>query len=260
MANNPDGKLNLDQLKQLTRVLVETRSAIPELEQTLRTKKSKIKAILGGQISWVHFYEMPFEQHMACSLFVLDWQDEIKKAARSDDPYRYFFEFADYLYYHDDGEWSGGYQGQFQKHHLVEVVISLLRTMKSIMVYQKSLSTLVAEAGQNHDKALFDAIRIDRTIINCGVAKQRLSLAEMTNDKKFYQHLAKALKGPDRKHWAGLETMRYVMKALVDTGSDQLKGENIEQLFVDHLKLYPQTAGAQKNLLKHFLAAKKSTT
>lgn len=259
METKPYGKFTLEQLKQLLELVDDTRHLAPTLEKVLREAGvAKVQSILGETFSWIHFYEMPFKEHIAWSLLVLDWQDEIRKAARSDDPQQYVFDFFRQLDF--DDEWKGGYQGKFEKRHLLEVVISIFRTMKSIMIYHKSLSKLVEEAGQGDDKALFDAIRIDRSIVGCAVAKHRISYAEMTGDKKFFLHLRNALKGPNQKHWVGLEEMRYMMKAIVDTGGDRVSGENLEQLFVEHLKLYPSTSSAQKNLQKHFLESKKSTT
>ncbi len=259
MESKAYGNFTSDQLKQLSDLVGKSRNLAPMLEEAfVEAGPEKIKSVLGDTFSWTHFYEMPFKDHITWSVLILDIQDEIKKAAESEDPQQYILDF--FSRNEPDQDWQGGFQGKFEKRHLVEVVISIFRTMKSIMVYQKSLSTLVAEAGQGNDKALFDAIRIDRSIVGCATAKHRISYAEMTGDKMFFQHLNKALKGPNRKHWVGLEEMRYMMYALVDAGVDQLSGGDLEQLFVDHLKLYSLTPGAQKNLQKHFLAAKKSTT
>jgi len=62
---------------------------------------------------------------------------------------------------------------------------------------------------------MFDAIRIDRTIVTCSIAKQRINFAEMVGDKEFFRHLNSAIKGPNRKHWANLEITKYMMQALV---------------------------------------------
>lgn len=256
MNTKPYGKFTLDQFKQLNEFVHETRNATPEFEKVMRdADPQKLKAILGNNFSWFHFYEMPFNDHIACGVLILDWQDDLKLAAQSEDPQQYFFDFMNRL--DPDADWQGGYQGKFQKRDLVAIVVSIVRSMKSIMVYQKSLSTLIEEVRQGNDKALFDAVRIDRTILSCPSVIHRISIAEMQGDNRFFLHLKSALKGPSCKHWAGLEEMRYMMHALVDTGADRLTGDNIEQLFVEHLKLYSRTPGAQKNLLKHYIATKK---
>jgi hypothetical protein len=256
MIEKPYGKFTLDQLHQIKVTLHESRNIAPELEKVFReADPQKTKAILGDSFSWFHYYEMTFNDHIACGVLVLDWQDAIKQAAQAHDPQQYFLDFYNNLDPEED--WQGGFQGRFEKKHLVALVVSVVRTMKSIMVYHKSLSTLIEEVRQGSDKALFDAVRIDRTMVGCPSIMHRISMAELTGDKKFFLHLKSALNGPSRKHMVALEEIRYMMFALVDTGADQLNGENLEQLFVDHFKLYPKTYGAQKNLYKHYVATKK---
>ena len=257
MIDKPYGKYTLDQLKKFVELLHESRNIAPELEKIFHeTDPKRLKAILGESLSWSHFYEMPFNKHISSGLLVLDWKDDFKKAVQSEDPQQYIFDFFEQLDF--DKEWNGGHQGKFKMHHLVEIVISFFRTMKSIMVYQKSLSTLIEEVTQGRDKSLFDAVRIDRTIVGCSAVKYRISMAEMTNDKKFFRHLNNALKGSSKKHWVGQEELRYMMQALVETGADQLNGKNLEQLFVEHLQLYPKAPTAQKNLYERFLATKNN--
>lgn len=257
MIEKPYGKFTLEQLKQFSTLLHETRNLESELGKVIRNADpQKTKAILGDNFSWFHFYEMSFKDHMAWGALILNWQDTLKTAAQSDDPQQSFFDFF-YKNLDSDEDWQGGFQGLFEKKHLLALLVSVLRTMKSIMVYQKSLSTLVEEVRDGNDKSLFNAIRIDRTMSACPSILHRISFAEMTGDKRFFLHLKNALKGPSRKHMVGLEEMRYMMFALVDTGADQLSGDNLEQVFVEQLKLYARTPSAQKNLLKHYSATKK---
>lgn len=252
MEEKPYGKFSLDQLKQLTEILDESSNTATAFEEAFNKAGSKrIKSKLGEDFSWSHYYEMPFHSHITCAVFILNWKDDLDTAAKSEDPQQYFLNFLQQL--DPEQEWTGGYKGYFDTHHLVEIIVSIIRTVKSIMVYRKSLSTLIEEAVSGSDKALFDAIRIDRSIVNCEVAKHRISYAEMTGDKKFFQHLNKAIKGPDRKHWVSLEHMKFMMYVLVEAGVDKAKNKDLEDLFVEHLKLYPKTPGAQKNLHEQFL-------
>jgi hypothetical protein len=250
------GKFTLEQLKQFNNFLIIAKNLAPELQQVIRdADPEKRNFILGDDFSWHYFYEMSFKEHMAYSVFILDWQGKLQQAVESDDPQQFIL---DELSKDDpDEEWQGGYKGLFNTGHLVALGISTLKTMKSIMVYQKSLSTLIEEVREGSDKALFDAVRIDRTIVACPSINKRISLAEMTGDEKFFRQLKNALKGISKKHMAALDVMRYMMYLLVDNGSDKLNAENLEQIFVEQLKLYPKTPSAQKNLYKHFIATKK---
>jgi hypothetical protein len=258
MTGKPYGKFTLEQLKQFNDFVHEVMNLPIELEKLLQqTDFNKIHNIVGQNFSWIKYYELPFKEHLAWGALILNFQDELRQAAQSLDPQQTIFDLFEKKLDADD-DWQGGFHGLFQMQDLLALLISVSKTIKSIMVYQKSLSTLVEEVRSGIDKSLFDAVRIDRTMIACPSILHRISFAEMTGDKKFFLHLKNALKGPSRKHMVGLDEMRYMMFALVDTGANQLNGDNLEQVFVEHLKLYPKyQSGAKKNLLKHYTATKK---
>ncbi len=256
MIQKPYGKFNLEQFKALSELVRETQSLAPTLEQAFQeTNLEKLKAILGDCFFWWHYYEMPFNDHITWSVIILDWQDELKKAAASDDPQQ---AFMDFMHSPDaDKDWNGGFQGRFEKKDLVAVIVSILKTIKSIMIYQKSLSALVEEVSQGHDKALFNAVRIDPTVIGCPTIMHRVSIAAMKGDKSFIRDLKGALDGPTKKYQITIELVRYMMLCLTDTGVTKMSGSDLEALFVDHLKLYSKQVTAQKNLYEQFLNTKR---
>lgn len=257
MIEKPYGKFTLQQLKELTCLLRECRTvASEELEKVFRENDPvKLKKILGDNFSWFHYYEMTFHDHIACSVIILDWQDEIIRAARSDDPQQAFIEF-----FHSpraDIEWKGGFEGRFEKRDLVAVIISLLKTMRSIMLFHKSMSSLIEDVRLGIDKSLFDAVRLDRTALACPSISHRVSIAEMTGDKEFFRHLKSALNGPSGKYQITIELVRYMMICLTDTGAKCMNGQDLEKIFVDHLKIYSKQPSAQKNLYEQFLIAQR---
>jgi hypothetical protein len=250
------GNYTLDQLKQFTDLVRESRNMAPELEKVMQeTNSQKLNAILGNNFSWFNYYELPFNSHITAGALMLDWQDAMIHSSQSDDPQQYIFDFFNSL--DNVNEWQGGYNGLFVLRDLVGLVVSIFKSIKSIMIYQKSLSTLIEEVRQGNEKALFDAVRIDRTMLACPSIIHFISMAELKGDNKFFLSLKSALKGPSAKHWIAHEELRFMMQALIEGGLIGITGDNIEQLFVDHLKMYPKTHGAQKNLLKQFLQTKK---
>lgn len=130
MIEKPYGKLTLEQLKTLAYQVHEARQFGQTLEPTMREAGAKkLKEILGDDFSWFEFYEFSFDYHMAFAVLIIGWQDAVKSAAQSDDPQQAFLDFVDSL---DAGaDWQGGYQGMFEKKHLVTIVMSLFKTIKS---------------------------------------------------------------------------------------------------------------------------------
>jgi hypothetical protein len=256
MNSKPFGKFTLDQIGAFSEHLKEAQKVGRTLTEALREAgPEKIKSVLGDDFAWYFLYELPFEIHLAFGTVVLGLHDMLHSAAQSDDPQQ---ACLDYLQNLDaDPEWQGGFQGFFDTSDLTNATISIFKSMQSLMVYQKSLSRLVEEVRDGSDKALFDAVRIDRAIVACPSIANRICFAELQGDKKFFIHLKKALGGPSRKHMVSLDALRYLLYMLVDAGADHLSSEDLEQIFVEKTKLYAQVPGAQKNLRKHYDHTKK---
>jgi hypothetical protein len=85
-------------------------------------------------------------------------------------------------------------------------------------------------------------------VLACPPVADRIALAEMCGDEKFFVGLRNALKGPSKKHWVALEKMRYAMFALREFGIAQLSDRELEDLFIHQLRVYPNTASGVKNL------------
>jgi hypothetical protein len=256
MIQKEYGKFTLEQFENITNRLREANKLSQSFEPLMQEAGlEKLKEILTDNFSWCSFYELPFEQHMAATVLIFGWMDEVKLAAQADDPQQYFLDFIDSL--DPEADWDGGYQGLFEKKHLVGAVISIFKTIKSFMVNQKSLSRLVEEVRVGNDKSLFDAVRIDRSMVGCPSIAHRISLAELQGDKKFFLHLKKALKGPSQKQWVGLDELRYMMQAFAEIGPERVSDQTLEDVFVQRTKLYPKSPSAQKNLRKHYLHSKK---
>jgi hypothetical protein len=213
-----------------------------------------LEELLPKDYYWADVYELPFTEHMALLLMVIDKVEFIHQAVQSDDPQQVVLDDLDTP---DDGEWSGGWQGQFEKADLIGLVAALQRTILSIMVYQRPLSTLVEEVRQGNDDALFDAVRLDRSIVACPTFAARISKAELSQDKHFFLRLIKALKGPSKKHWESYQDLRYALYVLRELGFDKLSDDQLENLLVHQLKVYPKSFNAQKNLRKQYTLSKK---
>jgi hypothetical protein len=256
MNSKPFGKFTLDQISAFSEYLKEAQKMGRDLNEVLREAgPEKIKSVLGEDFAWYYLYELPFEMHLAIGTVVGGLHEILHSAAQSDDPQQ---ACLDYLQNLDaDVEWQGGFQGWFDASDLTSATVSIFKSMQSLMVYQKSLSRQVEEVRNGSDKALFDAVRIDRAIVACPTIANRICFAELQGDKKFFIHLKKALAGPSRKHMVSLDALRYLLYMLVDAGADHLSSADLEQIFVEKTKLYSSTPGAQKNLRKHYDYTKK---
>jgi len=145
-------------------------------------------------------------------------------------------------------------------------VISIYMTFKSLAVFGKSMNELLELACYGKDSALFDAIRIDKTVIGCPTAIERISRAEFFEDAEFFKKLKKALNGKlgirEQKNY---QNMRLVFEMLHQVNAKKLSDEDLYELFVKELKIYPWDAkdGGNAKAIRKFADTymnKRSTT
>lgn len=252
------GKLSLDQFKHLVHELPEIRNQMQEVPKLIQsTSKEKINKILGRGFFWAYAYEMPFDEQLAWLICALGRKDKLHEAAQSNDPTQAAMD----MFKNDEfDDWDGGEGGFFQEQDIIGLFASLQRNILSIMLFHRTLDKMVEEVRAGNDASLFQAVRIDRSIVACLTFADRIAKAELENDKKFFLHLRSSLKGPSKKHWEAYKDLRYALCVLRESGFNQMSDAQLEDLLVHKLKLYPNVPSARKNLRKQFTESKKFST
>jgi len=252
------GKLAHDQFSQLVSSLPEVRRQMHELPELLKRKKDRLAEVFGdGCVSWGTIYEFSFIEQLSLLFILTGLHVPFVDIAKSDDPHEAALAWSDH-----DGpmdQWLDAYEDKIEKKHLIWLAIVIQRNILAIMLYHKSMGALVDLVRKGNDHALFDAVRVDRSVLLAAPCADRLSRAELLNDKDFLRHLRSAIKGPTKKHMAAIQDLRYSIIALRESGFDRFSDADLERLFVK-TGVYPNSAGALKNLRKHIQQARKLTT
>lgn len=258
MLKNPlKEKLTPDQFSHLIQKLPEIRSQKHELAELAKSNPVRIKEILGEYCSWSNIYELSFVEQLAFLFVLLDVHKPIIEASKSSDPRQAIMDISS-----EGGELDNWYEkneDKINKKHLLWLALIMQRNVLCIMLFHQSLGALVDEVRNGSDEAFFKAVSVDRSILSCPTFADRLSRAELINDKQFFIHLRKSLKGPSRKNMAAIGDLRYAIVLLRDMGFDKFTDEELIALFVGN-GLYPKNPGAAKNLRKHIQAARKFAT
>ncbi len=252
------GKLSLDQFKSLTNELPEIRNQMQELPKLIQsTSKDKINEILDRGFYWANVYEFPFHEQLALLICALGRATKLHEAALSNDPTQAAID----MFKNDEfDDWNGGEGGVFQKKDVIGLTIALKRNILSIMLFHRTLDKMVEDVRAGIDTSLFQAVRIDRSIVACLTFADRIAKADLENDKAFFLHLRSALKGPSKKHWEAYKDLRYALYVLRESGFNQMSDAQLEDLLVHKLRLYPNVPSARKNLRKQFTESKKIST
>jgi hypothetical protein len=248
-------KLTVEQFRQVLATLAELKHLDGELREAVRAApKDRLDAMLEQGFAWASIYELPLMEHLALVVLAIGKADVLHQAAQSDDPQQMIL---DNMAVDDPDDWEGGDKGLFEKRHVVGLAFALQRSIISIMTHYKSLSALVQEVREGNDRALFQAVRIDRSITACPTIADRIAKAELADDRRFFIHLRNALKGKSAKHWQAFDEMRYAFALLRELGIDDLSDEELERLLVDDLGVYKPNPNARENLRKHYQASKR---
>lgn len=249
------GKLSLDQFKQLVKELPVVRNQMQELPELIRsTPKERIAELLDKDFYWAEVYELPFHHQIALLFFALGRANKLKEIAQAPDPQQAALDWMDT---DDIDDWNGGEGGVFEKKNVIGLTVAMHRNILCIMLFHRTLDKLVEEVRAGNDDSLFQAVRIDRSIVACPTFADRIARAELGNEKMFFLHLRSSLKGPSKKHWEMYKDLRYAIYMLRELGFDKMSDMQLEDLLVHKLKLYPNVPSACKNLRKQFTQSKK---
>ena len=250
-------KLTPEQFSDIAKNLPEIRSQKKEITEFLKSKPDRVKEILGEYYSWAQIYELTLVQQLCYLFTLLGMSKEIVDISQSSAPLDALIEATE-----EGGKFDQSFdlnEPNIDKKHLIWLVVVLQRNILSIMLFHQSLGALVEQVRLGSKEALFKAVSIDRSILSCPTFADRLSSAELMNDKDFFIHLRKALKGPSQKHMSAIGDLRYAIVLLREAGFDKFTDDELIQLFVDN-GLYPKSFSAAKNLRKHIQAARKFST
>ena len=258
------GKLSEDQFRRLIARLPELRKESTEFDAARASfSKERFREFFPEGFVWGAVYERPFAEHIALLFMALDEGCKyLEVLASSEDPQEKILQDMELLGTDFDPDtWRGGYGGLFNKADVCGLAISLQRTVLSVMLYQRTLSGLVQEVRDtDSSEALFNAVRIDRSIVAAPTIAHRIARAEWRNDKAFFLRLRSAMKGPQQKHWEAYKDLRYSLFALRELGLRDLTDAQLEHLLVRVLKVYPSTPGVAKNLRRQYQLSKKLAT
>lgn len=252
------GNLSLDQFKRIVKELPEIRSQMQELPELIRTTpKERISEILDKEFFWAAVYELPFHHQIALLFCALGRAQKLIDISKQPDPNQAALDWSE----NDDiDDWNGGEGGIFQKKHIIGLTLALQRNILSIMLFHRTLDKMVEDVRSGKVESLFQAVRLDRSIVACPTFADRIARAELENDKMFFRHLRSSLKGPSKKHWEAYKDLRYALCMLRELGFNQMSDAQLEDLLVHKLKLYPDVPSARKNLRKQFTASRKIAT
>lgn len=252
-------KLSTEQLGEFVMQVPGMLKMLKEMNARLASMpSSKFNSVMAGDYGFYNLvYELEFTEHLSLIVVALNGLAEVEALASQPDPQEALLvslkasEQHDNLQKHPD----------FSDGGVVALTYSLGRTIRSMVTYGRSISSLLQDARENNSQdSLLKAIRMDRAVVGCPTAMNYIAKAQIRGNTAFFTRLRSALKGPSLKPMIALEPLRYTLLILREMGINDLSQKDLERLFVEQLKVYPNTPGAAKNIFAQYQQSKKIKT
>jgi len=253
-------------MKKLSdQIITETLSLLQakanELKQELKSISGDIKSALsiasedddklGLLLLRPLLYELPITHSLALYFYHMGLLDRLAKLKNVNNPNLEVLKLA------DDDSLIDGLEIKMTGENLflLQVFIyTLQKNITSIEIYGVYISELLEKGRNGNDDSLFKAIQIDRTVLSTPTFINRIAIAEIKNDKRFFSMLKKSIKNPSRRRWVAYDSSRMIAKALTEAQLlDELSTKELYQIFCEDLKIYPKTGEEPERNLRQFI-------
>jgi hypothetical protein len=257
MLREQYGRYSLEHLKRIVDLIHERKTILNGIYTLISTDTEKFWSHFTPGYYWGHLYENSFEVHLSVLLKLGGLDSWMETAAKSSSPVDSIL-IEDFSLSETIGSSFGIDKDQLQKYRFF-TLYSIMKNAESISHFGVPLNNLVARVRQGHDSSLFDIVSIDRSSLVCPSIADRVSRAEIEQDRKFFNKLQKALKGPSAHRMVAHGPLRYLLYVLVEDGVlDDLSSNELFSLLCQELELYPyKDGGGQKSLIQFISRWKK---
>lgn len=238
------GKISSDDLALFLTISDSFLREANEAKSIFLEKSDDLSAPGSAKPSWCHLYELPLLQHAMQVVAMFGSQDVIQRLAGSDNQIREAKSLIDQASAEIDAWEPSPDESEQLRQSLPSIyalAFSLTSTFRSLMTYGVYLNDLIAvvrQGGEDAEKALMSAVRVDPTVVGCPSVIAYISQRTLLEDRKFLRRLGQAMSGrltaSEQTHF---EKVRLVLQALHETGARRLSGPDLYQLFVEELEL-----------------------
>lgn len=177
------------------------------------------------------FYEHPAQQIAALCFQALGAGEEFRNAVAEKNPNRALFDLAITFEPNVSLEELPSYT--------FPAMIVTLFNLAAISTFHLSIYDLLRDAAQGDDTKLFQAVRLDATVLHVDSVASRIAYASLIDDRSFFDMLSKAItKTKPSLPKPHLDNTRILLAALDDAEIiEQMSVEAIRTFAVDELGL-----------------------
>lgn len=260
MITNEFGKISADQLLTVLAFQPLMSDLGDQIHTVLAESVFEVAKLSPKGFRWSGVYEIGFEEHLARIVMLMGKASVVVSAAQSLDPAAVLI--ADLNQQPDDTDEDLNTSLVGEPHsftYFVGLYIAVIRTFEAVAIYGRYIHELVEEArgdGPNRDIALFNAIRIDPSVVSGPTAARHIATAVAMNDQGFIVGLQLALQGKTGDQAAYLRKFRLAIKILFESNALAGSATALAKRLVE-LEIYPKGPTALKNATELVRKAQK---
>jgi len=227
-----------------------------EAREVLKEEADRILASDCANPSWCQLYELPAKEHFARCMVALGAGDMLQELAQAPNQMQVMASKVEEVRASnkddlDDQDDLSDEERDNTRRSLGVVfglTQSVANSLRALLIFGHYINDLVAIAragGDNADRALLSAVKVDPTVLGCSTAMARISRAVMLDDKKFIGQVRKAIGGAlTKREQKNYQHMRLVLQVLHETNAPKLGSADLYRLFHDELNLVRREDGA----------------
>ena len=125
---------------------------------------------------------------------------------------------------------------------ILPMMIAVEAHLRCLGMFSVSLDKLLEGVLAGNDNSLFEAVLVSKDVLATAAARSRIFVASITNDRRFFQELAKSLTDTrPRRPAPRLDVLRICIEVMRMAGElDLMTMEERAALLIDDLRVYPR--------------------
>lgn len=225
------GKLSAAQLQAVVEILDTIPDQVAEFQACWQEKEPKVTPH-----PWGNLYELQAKTVIAATLVWMGVGEFILAAAKASDPQAVAIRWAQNP--PDPPEWEAE-----ELSVLLMLLFAAYGNLECMKQYSVPMDTLVQRVEDGDDHALFQAVSVDRAVVQSTPVAKRICRAQCAADKKFMRKLGSVFAG----RWKGrpapkLDDFRFMVEVLEEAaGLSHFTQEELYKVFVEWLEVYPSS-------------------
>lgn len=241
-----------DFIKQFLSIYPQVGEAFGETLLALNSEPEAMTKLLPSDFHWNYLYELSQKELSILLLAAVGLLDPLLKLHGAGGDINSALLNIDIEAIVDS--WDGGHHQMFLPAHVIAISIANGYSIQALEFYGCYMSELLVKTNGGCDESLFNALRVDPSIISLSSFSGRLARATLSSQEDFFKELSNALLGGPHKALEDNKEMRVILQLLNEINAlASMSMTDLDRLFIRELKLYSQWGDDPPRSLMRFV-------